>query len=91
MLGHGAHGVVADACWYCAADPGRVGEKRVEAAIAAIVEVNVDTAVKCEHEVANGVCALDREAVAVEGGEKPGVFCTDELAGFIVRPELPRN
>ena len=36
VVGHGAHGIVGDAGRIGAADPGWVGEKRVEAAIAAL-------------------------------------------------------
>ena len=86
MLRHGSHGVVADACWDGTANPCWVGEQRVEAAIAAVVQVDVDPAVEGEHEVSDCVGALDGEAVAVEGGEEPGVFCADEFAGEVVGP-----
>ena len=88
MLGHGAHRVVADACRYGATHPGWVGEKRVQTPVAAVVEVDVDSAVEGEHEVPDCVGALDGVAVAVEGGEEPGVFCADEFAGELVGPEL---
>lgn len=39
-----------------------------------IVEVDVDTAVVGENEVADGVCALDGLGVVVECVQKPGVF-----------------
>lgn len=41
-----------------------------------------------EHEIADCVRALDGEVVAVEVGERPGVFGRDEGAGFLVCPEL---
>jgi hypothetical protein len=66
---------------YCAADPGWVGEQRVETAVAAVIKIDVDPAIEGEHEVSDGVGALDGEAVAVEGREEPGVFCADEFAG----------
>jgi hypothetical protein len=88
VLGHGAHRVVADAGGHGAAHPGWVREQRVQTSIAAVVEVDVDPAVEGEHEVPDCIGALDGEAVAVEGGEEPGVFCTDEFAGEVVGPEL---
>lgn len=36
VLRGGAHGVVGDARWGCSADPGWVGEERVEATVAAL-------------------------------------------------------
>ena len=36
MVGDGAHGIVGDAGGIGAADPGRVGEKRVEATVTAL-------------------------------------------------------
>ena len=88
MLGHGAHGVVADSCRDGATHPCWVGEKRVQTSVAAVVEVDVDSAVEGEHEVPDCVGALDGVAVAVESGEEPGVFCADEFAGELVGPEL---
>lgn len=41
-----------------------------------------------EDEIADGVGALDREGIGIKGCEEPGVFCSDELARFIVGPEL---
>lgn len=76
----GAHGVVGDAGWVGAAYPGGVGEERVEAAVAAIVEVYVYTTKVVENEVSNCVCALDGLRVVVEGGEEPWIFGCYELA-----------
>jgi hypothetical protein len=42
-----------------------------------------------EDEVADGICALDREGIVVKGVDEPGVFCCDELSGTLVCPELP--
>ncbi len=80
MLGHGTHCVVADSCRYSTTYPCWVGEERVQAPVAAIVQIDVDATVVGEHEVADCVGALDGEGVAVEGGEEPWVFCADELA-----------
>lgn len=88
MLRHAAHGVVRYACWDGTTCPGGVGEKGVELAVAAVVEVDVDPAVEGEDEIADGVGALDGVGVAVEGGEKPWVFGLYESAGFGVGPEL---
>lgn len=88
MLRHRAHGVVTYACWNGTPYPCWVREQRVEAPVAAIVEIDVYAAVEGEHEVPDGVSALDGEAVAIEGGEEPGVLCADELAGEVVGPEL---
>ena len=87
MLGGGAHDVVADAGGDGTAEPGRVGEQGVEAALAAVVEVDVDAAVEVQDEVADGVGALDVVRVAVERREEPGVFLGDEGAGLDVGPE----
>ena len=87
VLRRRAHDVVADSGRDGAAEPGRVGEQRVEAALTAVVEIDVDAAVIGEDEVADGVGALDVVFVAVEGGEEPGVFFRDEGAGFGVGPE----
>lgn len=37
VFGDAAHGVIGDAGWDCAVHPGRVGEERVETAVAALV------------------------------------------------------
>jgi hypothetical protein len=88
MLRYRAHSIIAYTCRYCSSYPCGVGEERIETAITAIVEIDVDAAVESEHKVADCVGALDGEGVAVKGGEEPGVFCSNELAGFIVGPEL---
>lgn len=67
VVGDGAHGVVGDAGGIRAADPGWVGKKRVEAAVATIVEVDVDTAIMGEYEVSYSVCTLYRLGIIVEG------------------------
>ena len=63
MLRNGAHGVVADSCGYCTAHPGWIAEERIETTIAAIVEVNVDAAIKNEDEVSDRIGTLDIEGV----------------------------
>lgn len=86
-----AHGVVGNARRFGAAHPGWVGEEGVEAAVAAVVEVDVGAAVVGEDEVADRVGALDRVLVGFEGGEEPGVFGGYQSAGFVVGPELSRG
>lgn len=82
------HEVVADADGDRLGEDDGVLEERVEWAVAAYVEVEVDAAVVVQHEVADGVGALDVVLVAVEGGEEPGVFVGDERARGLVCPEL---
>ena len=53
MVRHSAHGIVADSCGDGTAHPGWVGEEGVQAAVAAIIEINVDSAVEREYEVAD--------------------------------------
>ena len=83
MAGNCAHGIVGDTGGNCAADPGWVGEKRIEAAIASlrmlaswwltgarytyIVQVNVDSAKVVQNKVSNSISALDGVRVAVKG------------------------
>ncbi len=86
MLWHGPHCIITNSCRHSTAYPRWVGEERVETAVAAIVEIDVYSTVIGEHEIADGVCALDWKGVAVEGGEEPGVFCADEVARFFVCP-----
>ncbi|KAH9872774.1 hypothetical protein J1614_005168 [Plenodomus biglobosus] len=73
VAGNGAHGIVGDASGQGSTDPGWVGEERVKAAVASIVEINVYAAKVVEHKVSNGIGALDGVWVAVEGLEEPGV------------------
>lgn len=87
VLGHGAHGIVGDAGGDGAAQPCFVGEERVEAALAAVVEVDVHAAVGREDEVADRVGALDGVGVVFKGLEEPGVFFRDEGLGGGVAPE----
>lgn len=88
MAGNCAHCVVGDTGGNCATNPRRVGEKGVKAAIASIIQVNVDSAKVVEHKVANRIGALDGVGVAVEGLEKPWVFGGNELARLLVGPQL---
>lgn len=83
---NGAHCVVGDSCRSGPAHPRWVREKRVEAAIAAIVQVDVDSAIVCKYEIADCVGALNGEFVIVKGFEKPWVLVLDELARFGVGP-----
>jgi hypothetical protein len=88
MLWYRAHGVVAYACRNCSSYPCRVRKEGIETAITAIIEIDVDPAVENKDEVADGVGTLDREGIAVECGEEPGVFCSNEFAGLFIGPEL---
>jgi len=54
------------------------------------VEIEVDAAVVCEDEVAEGVDALDGVRVGRVGREEPGVFGGYEVKGAFVCPELLR-
>lgn len=71
-----AHGIVGNTRWQSATNPGRVGEKRVEAAVAAVVQINVNSAKVVQHEVSDRIGALDGVRVAVEGLEEPWVSGT---------------
>lgn len=88
MVFHRAHGVIADSGGNREAHPGWVGEEGVEGAFAAIVQVDVDSAVVVEDEIADCVGALNRKWVGVEGVKKPGVVFCYEGAGFFVGPKL---
>lgn len=104
MAGNGAHDIVGDTGGDGAADPGGVGEERVETAVASlesvscahvwfagsthIVQINVNTAEVVQHEVSDCVGALDRVRVAVEGLQEPRVLVGNELAGLLIGPEL---
>jgi hypothetical protein len=99
-----AHCVVGNAGGDGAADPGRVSEKRVKAAVASlcwvsgarcygirstyIVQIKVNSSKVMKHEVTNGIGALDGVRVAVEGLEEPRVFSSDKLSRLLVRPQL---
>lgn len=88
MLRYGSHGIVADSSGESAACPGGIAEEGVKTAVAPIVEIDVYATVVGEDEVADGVCALDGEVVAVEVVECPGVFGGYEVSRFFVCPEL---
>jgi hypothetical protein len=80
MLGDGTHCIVTYSCRDGTSYPGWVGEKRIETAVTAVVEIDVDSAIESEDEVADGVCALDGEGVVIEGVDEPGVFFLDEFS-----------
>ena len=88
MAWNGAHGVVGDAGWNCAAQPGWVLEHDIEAAVAAVVEVEVDAAVVMQDKIADRVGALDIVWVGVEGLEEFRVELCDLGARVFVGPEL---
>jgi hypothetical protein len=86
MLRYRAHSVVAYARRDCSSYPCRVGKEGIKTTIAAIVKIDIDPTVEDEDKVADCIRALDREGVAIKGGEEPGVFCSNKFAGFFVRP-----
>ncbi len=88
MLRHGAHGIVGNSCGCSVPDPGWVGKEGVEAAVAAIIEVEICAAIEGENKVTDCVGALDRKGIVVKSVQEPGVFCFNKLAGFLVGPEL---
>ena len=88
MLRYRAHSVIAYACRDCSSYPSAIGKEGIETAITAIVQIDVYPTVEGEDEVADCVGALDGVGVAVKGTEEPGVFCSNEVAGFVVSPEL---
>lgn len=88
VLRDGAHGIVADASGDREPDPRRVAEEGVESTVAAVVQVHVGAAVVGKDEVADGIGALDREGVVVEGLEEPWILRGDELARLGISPEL---
>ena len=92
-LGHewmvllGKHEVVGYANWDRPGKDDGEGEQRVDWALAANVNVHVDTTIMVEDEVADGVGTLDGVLVRVKGIEEPGVLGRDELARAGVCPE----
>jgi len=88
VLGNRAHNIVADSSRDCSTDPSWVAKERVETTVTAIVEIDVDSAVEMENEVADRVSALNGIKVRVEGYEEPGVFYCDKGSGHLVGPEL---
>lgn len=89
MARNGAHSVVRNAGRGSLADPGGVGEERVEAAVAPldavskicekynvctyVVQVDVDASKVVQHEVSYRIGALDRVRVAVKCFEEPRI------------------
>lgn len=53
-----------------------------------IVEINVGSTVVGEHEVPNGVGALDGVVVAIEGVQEPWVLGRNKVARLFICPEL---
>jgi len=88
VVRHGAHGIIGNSGGHCLAHPGRVREQRFELAVAAIVQINIDTAEVVEDEVADGVGALDGVWVVLEGLVEPLVFILDELHASLIGPQL---
>lgn len=73
MAWNRAHSIIGDTSRKSPTDPGRVGEQRVETAVASIVEVDINTSKVVQDKVTDGVGALDGVRVAVEGLEEPWV------------------
>jgi len=73
MVGNAAHGIIADTGGHGSADPCGIDKERVERSLTTIVEIDVDAAKVGENKVSNGIGALNREAIAIEGFEKPRV------------------
>ena len=88
VVRHGAHCVVGDTGGHSLAHPGRVRKQRFEFAVAAIVKIDVYTAIVVEDEVADGVGSLDGVGVVLEGLVEPLVFVLDELQTGFVGPQL---
>ena len=88
MAWNGAHGVIGNAGWDCAAQPGWVLKHDIEAAIAAVVEVEVDPAVVMQDKIADRVGALNVVWVGVEGLKEFRVELGDLGARVFVGPEL---
>ena len=86
-----AHGIVADPGWDCAAEPRWVLQHDVQATIASIIEVEVYAAEVVEHEIADGVGALNVVWIAVKSLEEFGVVVGDEGTREVVRPELEES
>ena len=87
-MGYSAHRIVGNSCGYGTAYPGWVREKGIKTAIAAVIEIDIYSAIEGQNEITDCVGPLNGEGILVESFEEPGVFCFDEFAGFIVRPEL---
>jgi len=75
-----AHCVVGDTGRQSAAHPGGVGEQRIQATVATIVQVEINTTVVGEDKVTDRVGALNGVFVVVKGLEEPGVLGSDKLA-----------
>ena len=64
------------------------GRSKKEKRGAYIVEIDVDTTIVGEDEVANCVCALDGLRIIVECAQEPRIFGSNELSRLVIRPEL---
>lgn len=53
-----------------------------------VVQVNVDTPIVCEDEVANCVCALDRMRVIIESFQEPRILRSYEFSRLGIGPHL---
>lgn len=87
VLRNRSHRIVGDTSRSGTTNPRRVSEKRIQAAVAAIVKVNVGSTVVGQDKVTDRVGALDGVLVAIEGVKEPGVFFGDKVTRFLVGPE----
>lgn len=88
MLRNCAHRIVADSRGHSASNPSWITKERVEASVAAVIQINIYTTVVSKDEVTDGISSLDGEGVVVESFEEPRVFASDELTRSFVGPQL---
>lgn len=88
VMGNGTHGIVGDSSGHSLAHPGRIREQRLKLTVAAIVQIEVDTAVVVQNEVSDGVGAFNRVRIVPERLFEPFVFLVDELQARIIGPQL---
>jgi len=88
MIRHSAHSIVGNSRRQSLAHPSRVREQRFELTVAAVVQVEVNTAVVLEDKVPNGVGALDGVRVVPESILEPLVLVVDEFQAHLVGPQL---
>ena len=83
-----SQGIIVDAEWSSAGDPGGEWLDRGQGAAAGDVEVEVEAAVVQKDEVLYCVDALDRVAIAVVGGEEPFVVLLEQVAACACVPDV---
>jgi hypothetical protein len=55
------------------------------------IHIEIYSAIMIENEVADRVCALDRERVVIPGIQEPGVFGGQKVASPLISPELEQT